>query len=183
VDQAALQALVDKQAIYDVMMQWCRGVDRCDDELMRMAYHEDAVDHHGTWVGSASDFVTWFVGASRDLSPWVMHHVSNVTIELNGDVASAESYFLAVVGRVEDGVEYVDTMGGRYLDDWERRDGKWKMTARVVVHDWDRANAFGTEQTQFNSDGLLHGSRNREDLSFRAFDAPGTIAAMLGIGA
>lgn len=41
-----LQELLDRQAIYDVMMRYCRGVDRFDADLITSAYHPDARDDH-----------------------------------------------------------------------------------------------------------------------------------------
>jgi deazaflavin-dependent oxidoreductase (nitroreductase family) len=45
-----LQRLLDKDEIYECWLKYCRGVDRCDADLMRQAYHEDAFeDHGGMW--------------------------------------------------------------------------------------------------------------------------------------
>lgn len=166
--EATLQALIDKQEIHDAMMRHIRGIDRCDEELMRSVYHEDARDHHGPRNQRAWDFVSWFIPESRRLSSFAMHTVTNITIELAGDVASSESYFVAYTGRKEDGLEFVDAFGGRYVDDWERRDGKWGITVREVVHEWSRADAFGTRKSPLPAEEFVQGKRNREDLSYRA---------------
>ena len=52
-----LQAFIDKQAIQDVLVRYCRGVDRCDLEMLRSAYWEDATDDHGSLSGNAWEFV------------------------------------------------------------------------------------------------------------------------------
>ena len=39
-----LQELLDKQALYEVVARYCRGVDRADEELVRSAYHPDAIE-------------------------------------------------------------------------------------------------------------------------------------------
>lgn len=169
VDERTLQALVDKQAIYDALMQYCRGVDRCDADLMRSVYHKDAHDHHGAFSGRAWEFVELFVPQSREESSFTQHMIANMTIELDGDVAGSEAYFVAYVGRVEGDVEYVDAFGGRYVDDWERRDGRWGVTTREVVHEWSRADAFGTQDFPLPKDLFAQPKRDdREDLSFRA---------------
>ena len=54
---AELQAVVDKNAIQDVLVRYCRGVDRLDAELMKSAYWPDATDDHGVFSGNAMDFV------------------------------------------------------------------------------------------------------------------------------
>ncbi len=167
-DEAALQGLIDKQAIYEAMMQYCRGVDRCDEELMGSVYHDDADDHHGPFNGKAREFVAMFVPQSRDGSSFTQHMIGNFTVELAGDLARSEAYFVAYVGRVEDGVEYVDAFGGRYVDDWERRDGRWGVSAREVVHEWSRADAMGTEPFELPAEEFAQPSRDaRGDLFFR----------------
>jgi hypothetical protein len=35
----------DRWAIHDVLVRYCRGVDRLDADLVRSAYHSDAVEH------------------------------------------------------------------------------------------------------------------------------------------
>ena len=63
------------------------------------------------------------------------HHLTNSTVELDGDRADAETYFVAVHRRPGPPVS-VGQFGGRYLDRLERRDGAWRINERVVVHDW-----------------------------------------------
>ena len=54
---AALQRLLDKQEIYEVLCRYCRGIDRLDEPLVRSCYHPDAVDNHGLYNGSVDHFV------------------------------------------------------------------------------------------------------------------------------
>ena len=46
--ERALRVLLDKQEIHEVLMRYCRGIDRCDAELLHSVYHPDATDDHGT---------------------------------------------------------------------------------------------------------------------------------------
>ena len=48
----ALQRLIDKDEIRDVMARYCRGVDRADWDLVRSTYHTDAYDDHGDYRGN-----------------------------------------------------------------------------------------------------------------------------------
>ena len=45
--ERALRVLLDKQEIHEVLMRYCRGIDRCDAELLHSVYHPDATDDHG----------------------------------------------------------------------------------------------------------------------------------------
>src|SRR5579872_4652425 len=49
---ARLEHVADRQEIYDCLVRFCRGVDRFDRELMMSAFHPDAIDDHGPFVGT-----------------------------------------------------------------------------------------------------------------------------------
>jgi hypothetical protein len=164
--EQALSALVDRQEIHHALMLYCRGVDRCDEDLMRSVYHEDATDHHGAYSGNAWEFVATFVPASKAESTFTQHAIANLTIDLDGDRASSEAYFVAYVGRMDGDQEVIDVFGGRYVDQWERRDNGWGVTDRTVVHEWSRANAFGNEPFPLPTDLFEQPVRGREDISF-----------------
>ena len=53
--EARLRELLDKQEIHEVLLRYCRGVDRCDRDMIAACYHPDAIDDHGDWVASALD--------------------------------------------------------------------------------------------------------------------------------
>ena len=46
-----LDELLDKQAIYELIMAYCNAADRHDHVKMRTLYHEDAIDDHGQHHG------------------------------------------------------------------------------------------------------------------------------------
>jgi hypothetical protein len=59
VNETAMQELLDKQAIYEVVLRYCRAVDRMDMDLLLSCYHEDGIDHHTGFSGVAADYVAW----------------------------------------------------------------------------------------------------------------------------
>jgi hypothetical protein len=63
-----------------------------------------------------------------------VHQVSNVSIELHGEVAAVESSFLAL--QAPAGSARQTFLCGRYIDRFERRHGEWRIAARTVVYDW-----------------------------------------------
>jgi hypothetical protein len=85
-----LAKLVDKQEIHDVLMRYCRGIDRCDEELLRSVYHPDATDNHGQFNGTAADFIPWALQALRR-DERTTHFLCNELIEVQGDTAHCES--------------------------------------------------------------------------------------------
>ena len=161
-----LQELLDKQAIHDALMRYARGVDRCDADLMRSVYHRDAFDHHGPFQGNAWDFVDQFVPSSRESSTFTQHLIGNLLIEIDGDRAHSEAYFVAYVGRMEGDQELIGAFGGRYVDRWERRGGRWGVSHREVVHEWSRGDAVGTDPFELPAETFAQPVRGAEDLAF-----------------
>jgi hypothetical protein len=77
----------------------------------------------------------------------MFHLVGNELIELDGDSAAHEAYFVGC-HRYDDeksGQEMDMFFGGRYLARFERRDGgPWLIANRTVVHDWSRIDPVTT---------------------------------------
>jgi hypothetical protein len=120
----------DRQAILDCIHRYTRGVDRLDEELILSAYHEDAVDDHGGFVGSPPEFVAW-LRQSHEKRIATQHFVTNHSFDFDGDVAHVESYFF--VPQRNEGDPDATFACGRYVDRFERRGGEWKIAYRVCV--------------------------------------------------
>ena len=132
------------EAIRQAALRYCRGVDRLDAELMRSAYHDDATDDHGVFVGSAADLCSRVVQSHRRYDS-TMHCVLNHAIDIADDThATGEVYNVTYLLRTVDGVRQLDTWWGRYLDRYECRDGRWAIVHRVCVHEWTRTEPLGT---------------------------------------
>jgi hypothetical protein len=86
-----VQTLVDKQSIYDVVVRYCRGVDRCDEELIRPVYHDGSFDNHGYWRGSGADFAPFVTNRLMTADSATTHSITNALIEVDGDTATSES--------------------------------------------------------------------------------------------
>lgn len=133
----ALQALLDRQSITDVINLYLRGADRADIDLIAAAYHPDAIeDHGGVFKGPASDYVALM--AKMLPRAGIMNHLAtNLVIELDGDVAHAEHYILAFARMKKEGETFDTLTLARALDRFERRDGLWKIAHRRLVWEWN----------------------------------------------
>jgi hypothetical protein len=129
---AQVRELLDRQAILDCLNRYNRGVDRCDEDLLLSAYHEDATECHGTFTGPPAEFARSIRSAQASWSG-SQHHITNHLVEIEGDVANAETYFVVLSQR--HGEDQLGLVGGRYIDRLERRDGNWRIALRVVVID------------------------------------------------
>ena len=130
----ALREVLDRRAIWECLLRYARGVDRFDADLVRSAFHEDAVDDHGKFVGNAVEFVDWAVAQHTKAHQGHLHNLFNHTCDLDGDVAHTETYFM-FAGMNREGTPLV-LNGGRYLDRFERRDGVWRIAYRTLMRDW-----------------------------------------------
>jgi SnoaL-like domain len=66
----------------------------------------------------------------------MQHHVTTVNFAISGTIAEGEIYSIAT-HTFSAGDRDVDvTVGGRYLDKYEKRDGTWKFVERRIVTDW-----------------------------------------------
>ncbi len=131
------------EAIRQAALRYCRGVDRLDPQLMFSAYHDDATDDHGVFVGSARDLCARVVQSHRRYDA-TMHCVLNHAIEFVDDAtATGEVYNITYLRQTVDGEQQLHTWWGRYLDRYESRDGRWAIAHRVCVHEWTRTEAAG----------------------------------------
>lgn len=137
-----VEALVDREAIRDVLYRYCRAVDRADLELLKSCYHADGHDDHGFFCGSGWDFAEHVMPVLAQLQLCI-HSLSNPLIELDGDRAYVETQW-SVIHRMKRFGTLTDIWDqGRYIDTFERRAGEWRILDRVVVFDAERwCNTF-----------------------------------------
>ncbi|MEU6660333.1 nuclear transport factor 2 family protein [Streptomyces sp. NPDC046821] len=135
--------LSDRQQIHDVVLRYCRGIDRLDLDLVRSAYHPDGVDHHTGFSGPVDAYVAWVEPLLRRFDG-TQHIIGNHYVELfgDGDHAVAETYGTAVHwGSPADDARRNFTSGFRYVDHMTRRDGRWAIVERFAVREWTRSDA------------------------------------------
>src|SRR6266581_6076737 len=90
----AVQRLIDRQEIRDCILRYCSGVDRFDREMLLSAYHPDAWDDHGSFVGPVAEFADWAFAYHQKYQHGHQHYVLNHRCELDGDTAHSETYWI-----------------------------------------------------------------------------------------
>jgi hypothetical protein len=131
--------------IEDALRSYCRGIDRLHAPSIEAAFHPGAV-LEGYGVGepvSIEDFVTNVTASLRAKFAATQHRLSNVTIELDGDRALVESYVLAYHIALRDEGRTLITFNGRYIDQFEQRDGAWRIAHRHLRMDWSDISPMG----------------------------------------
>jgi len=163
--------------IRELLARYCRGIDRCDADLIRSVYHEDSTDDHGLYKGNGYEFADFIVPLLREHYESTMHCIFQSIIDVEGERASAETYAMAYdIRRDADGNRVFEQVGCRYVDGLERRDGEWKILRRVVVMDLDTSVPAPPESGLGESRALFQpGRRDREDLAYTATLSPATV--------
>lgn len=170
-----IEALIDKQAITDVINLYLRGADRADADLIAAAYHEGAIeDHGGVYHGPASDYVVLM--AKMLPKAGVMNHLAtNIVIELDGDVAHAEHYILAFARMKKDGEKFDTLTLARAIDRFEKRGGEWKIAHRQLAWEWNHempfAESWGRGTMFPPGTELVRGAKKPDDLIYAARNA------------
>lgn len=159
------QELSDRAELLDLVMRYCRGVDRRDYALIRSLYWDDAVDDHGEmFCGSPDEYVAWLPAVLEPLD-CTIHAVSNSLLVIEGDSAEGEHYsYNFHRTRAEPRQEII--IHGRYLDRYEKRDGVWKFARRTITFDHGYIQPVNEEGLAGAGADAPHGSDDRNDPSW-----------------
>jgi hypothetical protein len=163
---ADVRYLKDRADILDCMNRYTRGADRLDRDLLLSAYHPDATDDRGAFTGGPEARVDWLLSFLRSVEH-TSHHISNFTIDIDGDEAHCESYVWTTL--VPTDGENVSFGGARYIDRFTRRNGRWAIAHREAVMDFNI-----TVPSSDLPPAALRGARDRSD---RSYDRPLELSA------
>lgn len=130
--QAKIDAMLDKQDIYECLVRQSRGTDRCDRDLFLSGFHADSIVTAGPFVGSPADLYDWAAKFQAELYSATLHKLHQMTCDIQGDEAHTETYYFFVGCMGENNL----LAGGRYVDRFERRLGKWGMVMRNNFVEW-----------------------------------------------
>jgi len=131
--QDKVQALLDKDAIRDVLYRYAEAIDRWDRDALAAVFMPDAVLNVGVYNGPASGML----GEKRSDTLIATHHaVGNIRIKLDGDRARSIAYVNAIHFSRHGDQLYHEMFRSRYLDRFVRYQGQWRIGERALVRDW-----------------------------------------------
>src|SRR5262245_50033921 len=110
-----IRALLDKQAITEILMRYSRATDRKDFQALReYVYWPDAADDHVLYVGDIPGLIEFNTKFTVDMP--TTHFLGNILIEFqSGAHAFAETYYLAFHDMPGEGGRQDMMLIGRYL--------------------------------------------------------------------
>jgi len=163
---AQLQEMLDHYAITRLLADYAHACDRCDTERMAATYWPDSWDDHGRDKMPGPEFSVYM---TRDVIPasceTLSHLLGQTRIMLDGDRAGAETYYIAVTrDAAPDGAPRCNQLGGRYVDQIERRSGEWRIKRRTCLRDWSVSMAVADDY--FAHAELTPGARSGADPSY-----------------
>ena len=128
-----LAVLVAKDQIRQRLHDYCRGMDRIDDDLANALWHPGGeANYEGVFVGTGAEFCEWVAEFHRGLVV-TSHEVFNISIRVNGDKAVSETYVEVNLLRREGDKHILTTSHGRYLDRWSEQGGRWAVDKRRYI--------------------------------------------------
>jgi hypothetical protein len=137
---ALLQEMLDEFQLRKLVHGYCRAVDRGDIARLRDLYHPDATDDHGAVATGSADELLDAITAARPYIRSMQHNVTTVNFAIEGSSAEGEIYTIATHTFSARDRDVDVVVGGRYLDKYEKRDGTWKFSQRMIVTDWAHVN-------------------------------------------
>lgn len=165
--EAQLDVALSRLAIHDLLMAYARGVDRADSELLGSIFHDDSTVVSGVFNGSGPEFARFITGHVSDSLKRCFHSIANEWVSVAGDRAVGEAYVIAYASADETDM----LTGGRYVTEFERRNGVWKICSHTFVADWNM-----NQPTSFQDDGMYaaldsRGCFGREDPVYRFWES------------
>ncbi len=170
VDEAQLTLMLARDELRHLVTAYCRAVDRADYTTLRSLYHPRATDSHGSFsTGGVEEFIAQLQAAE----PYVLvsqHNITTTNFAIDGDTAQGEIYCLVFHTFAGPDHDVDVIIGGRYLDEYAKHDGRWKFSHRTIVADW----AYQNDPSQVNFDhpstrGSLRGRPGQADPSIGLF--------------
>jgi SnoaL-like domain len=160
--------LLDIHEITQVLYAYCHGVDHSDKETLRACFHPDATHEHGEYKGKSHDFIPFIIEFNRERSGQT-HAVTNCIIRVDGDRAFSDCQFSAYSRTAaKDGKISELFVKGRFLDRFERRNGAWKISRRLGIH--DRESMVDAPEAQGNIMGGLRSGPKPNDPYYQMLD-------------
>ena len=141
-NEMALQRIIDRQAIIDLLIQYATALDTRNWRLLEQCFLPDAVDDYGENAGRhegypAIEEVVRFFLEDLDSS---QHLLGNYVVEIEGDRATASCYLHAqhYLEETKGGDTY--TVGGNYEDEIIRTSDGWRIKHRKLMVTWVEGN-------------------------------------------
>jgi len=140
IPESALQTLLDKDAIRDVLYRYATAIDTWNMDIFDEVFTKDvtAVYNYND-ISGIEALKRYFLDLrfrgplGVKALPTRMHFTGNITISLSGNEATTDTYLLAL-NSSDDGRMLV--RGNRYFDKFIKLAGSWRIRERRHLTEW-----------------------------------------------
>ena len=135
--ERAVQDILDRQQIADVLYRYASTVDYKDYPTMRSLFTDDAVGQYGSTaepIHGADNIVAWIDSMTQD-RVWQHHKLTVYHVDIDGDVARTLTYHTS--HQIAEGdPDTVIVIVARYKDALRRENGSWKIFDKFMEVGW-----------------------------------------------
>lgn len=133
--EAALDRLLARQAVEEVLYRYASSIDSQDYETLRTLFTRDATARYGArdWMSGGDRIVDWIIENSQH-QRWQHHQLNVYHVDLAGDAATALTYVTS--HQVGDDPDRVSHIVSRYRDELRRTDGEWRIARKEMEVGW-----------------------------------------------
>lgn len=135
--RARLQILEDKQALTELLDQYCKAPDCFDFAGHANTYLEDGTQWYGPWapIKGRKNIQDTIEKNEKNIQNQI-HYMTNMRFEINGDNATGTSYLLMVVIRKGEKPEDGLWQGGPYEWTFKRTADGWRINTMKLKAVW-----------------------------------------------
>lgn len=131
-----VERLTSESAIHRLLSTYTHRLDSGDFDGVADLFQHAEMDVLGNVVSGRDGikrFVEMGLQVHADKTPRTWHTLANVLVDIapSGEMATSASYY--TVHQQTDGLRLQPICTGKYLDEFERHEGQWRFTRRVLT--------------------------------------------------
>lgn len=156
-----------REEIIALSHTYARAQDRLDAAAHRSVFHDDAWLDYGYFRGGPDEFVAFAQDALREIG-LTQHFLGQIEIDIAHETEAFGEIYLIAHHQVTapNGASQDWIYAGRYVDRYEKRDGRWKIAYRAEIADWLKP-AVPEAQLPDLMDRVIMARKDGADLSQR----------------